>query len=243
MENINMTNMTKNVLGKENANSRKTAKIVGYLFILATAITFVAIIFMFPLLGETIDPIVVAENQGSMAISMVCWMILAASVAGIGIYMYPVLKESNKTLAASYGIFRILETVFILIAIIYIMDIVALSQDYVSSGTDTALFVAQSSELMGHYDLAFRIGTMIFLGLGGLVIYYQVHRAGLVPRWLAGWGFIGAAMVFVYGVATFFGYDPAIMSLPIAVQEMVFAVWLIAKGFNASNTISESQVE
>ena len=46
------------------------------------------------------------------------------------------------------------------------------------------------------------------------------------------WGLIGAALVLLYGLLSLFGPDPAFLAAPIAVQEMVFALWLIVKGFN-----------
>lgn len=218
--------------GIMNATDRKTAKTVGYLFILATAITFVAIIFMGPLLGSSIDLGEVARNQNSIAITTMCWLILAGSVAAIGFYMYPILKKHNEGLAMGYVVFRTIEAIFIIIATVCLLAIVTLSQEFAASGTDATYYSIAVSSLMGIYDWAFKIGTLIFLGLGGISIYYVLHKAGMVPSWLSGWGLVGATLILVYGIFVIFGHDPAILALPIAVQEMVFAGWLIIKGFN-----------
>jgi len=70
-------------------------------------------------------------------------------------------------------------------------------------------------------------------------MYYSVlYRSRLVPRWLSGWGLVGATLVTVAGLlvmldlAVPLGTTQAILAIPIAVQEMVLAVWLIARGFN-----------
>ena len=82
------------------------------------------------------------------------------------------------------------------------------------------------------FDWSFVIGTMIFLGLGGLVLNYILYELKLVPSWLSIWGLIGGACVLLYGLISLFGSDPAFLAAPIAFQEMVFAVWIIVKGFN-----------
>jgi hypothetical protein len=84
------------------------------------------------------------------------------------------------------------------------------------------------------------IGTLIFLGLGGLCLNYLLYQSKLVPRWLSGWGLIGAALVLLYGLLSLFGLDPGFLAAPIAVQEMVFALWLIVKGFTPAAVASES---
>jgi len=76
--------------------------------------------------------------------------------------------------------------------------------------------------------------------------YYIFYQTRLVPRWLAGWGLAGAAMCMVAGLLVMFrvigpmSAPQVILALPIAVQEMVLAVWLIAKGFNPSVIASVS---
>ncbi|GAH03132.1 unnamed protein product, partial [marine sediment metagenome] len=53
------------------------------------------------------------------------------------------------------------------------------------------------------------------------------------PHWLSGWGFLGAALMLGSFLAQLFGFEPPdFLFFPIAVQEMVFAVWLIAQGFD-----------
>jgi hypothetical protein len=61
-----------------------------------------------------------------------------------------------------------------------------------------------------------------------------LYQSKLVPRWLSVWGLVGAALVFLYGMIALFGPDPGLLAILIALQEMVFAVWLIVKGFNPS---------
>jgi hypothetical protein len=68
--------------------------------------------------------------------------------------------------------------------------------------------------------------------------YWVFYRSRLVPRWLSAWGLVAVTTVMVSGLLVMLGLvEPMsppqlVMALPIAVQEMVLAVWLIARGFN-----------
>jgi len=92
--------------------------------------------------------------------------------------------------------------------------------------------------LLALQNWSFEIGTLIFLGLGGFFIYYPLYELKLVPRVLSIWGLIGAACVLLYGLLGLFGLTADsvalnVLAAPIAIQEMIFAVWLIIKGFNS----------
>ena len=75
--------------------------------------------------------------------------------------------------------------------------------------------------------------------LGAVILYSVFYRERLVPRWLSGWGLIGAVLYWVAGLLVMFDVitpleTPHIMlQAPLGLQEMVLAIWLIAKGFSA----------
>jgi len=62
------------------------------------------------------------------------------------------------------------------------------------------------------------------------------HR--MVPRTLALWGVAGYAIHLVGAIAEIFGIHVSLLlSLPGALFEVAFGVWLIAKGFNSIVTL------
>ncbi len=121
------------------------------------------------------------------------------------------------------------------------LSLIAISQDFGNSGIDGATYSVTSALMMALYNWSFIIGTLVFLGLGGIPMYYLMYKSRMVPRWLAAWGIIGAVSVLIYGIISLFGQDPAFLAAPIGIQEMVFAVWLIKKGFNVPPAISEEE--
>jgi hypothetical protein len=72
-----------------------------------------------------------------------------------------------------------------------------------------------------------------------------LFKSKLVPRWLSVWGIIGLIMTLAAYLLVMFGFFGSsstisdVLQLPIFVQEMVLAVWLIVKGFNPSAIASE----
>ncbi|UCH89118.1 MAG: DUF4386 domain-containing protein [Thermoplasmata archaeon] len=223
---------------------RKTAIIVGVLFIIATAITIVGIVFMGSSLeDDPVDLTKIADNENGIIISVICWIILAVAVAGIGFMMHPILKKYHEGLSLGYVSFRFIEAILILAAVISLQSMLTLSQEYASGDLNATGYEPSVILLKALFDWSFIIGTMIFLGLGGLVLNFILYKLKLVPSWLSIWGFIGGACVLLYGLISLFGHDPAILAAPIAVQEMVFAVWLIAKGFNPPTIAFRNQDE
>ena len=81
--------------------------------------------------------------------------------------------------------------------------------------------------------------TAIPFALGALMFYVLLYRSRLVPRWLSTWGLVGAALYIVPPFGSMFGLSFGALMAPLAVQEMVLAVWLIAKGFSPAALAAE----
>ena len=219
---------------KTNKRFRLTGVIVGAMFILATITAILSILNI----GSILEPSELLENlpvnENKVVISVILELILAVCVMGIGFLMFPILKKQDEGLAAGYVVLRVVEGLLIIVASIGLISLFTLSKEYSSGSWDTGAFEPLGVLLLSIREWSFIIGTLIFLGLGGMILNYQLFRLEVVPRWLSGWGFIGASLVVMYGIFSLFGYDPSFLAIGIAIQEMVFAGWIIIKGFNMS---------
>jgi len=75
-------------------------------------------------------------------------------------------------------------------------------------------------------------------GLGALILNYLLYQSELVPRWLSVWGLVGGALILAMGVLRLFGRPVFILAIPIILNELVLAGWLIGIGFNSSAIVS-----
>ena len=66
------------------------------------------------------------------------------------------------------------------------------------------------------------------------MFYYLFYQSRLIPRWLSIWGLVGAILYLATPLLDMFGHGFGILMLPLAVAEIVLAVWLIARGLNFS---------
>src|SRR5215470_2621770 len=81
--------------------------------------------------------------------------------------------------------------------------------------------------------------SALFFCLGAAILNVQLYRTGLVPGWISGWGLAAVvpylidALLLMFGVLTVSSAIHPVFVIPMAVNEMVLAVWLLAKGFRS----------
>jgi hypothetical protein len=223
-------------------SNRKTAIIVGALFITATVAYSLSVIF-FDLFLVGSDYLTKAfENKSQVIIGAFLVLIDSVAVAGIGIVIYPILKKHNETLALGYVGARIVECLLFIVNAITILTLLTLSQEFLKAGApDASYYQTLGTVLLAAGDWAYLLGLGLAFALSALILNFVLYQSKLIPQWLSGWGLIGAALVFANYLLQSFSINPVeILFYPIAVQEMVFAVWLIVKGFNSSAIVSPS---
>jgi hypothetical protein len=157
--------------------------------------------------------------------------------------LYPIFKKHNEVLAFGAVLFRgVFEVVCYMIPVISQFLLLTVSQIHGTTGAaDGADLQAIASLLIATFDWSSLLLGLVF-SIGGMMIYVLFYQTRLVPRWLSGWGFIGAVLYFIAHLDGIFGsqqvlsFDSGLgfLMAPLAIQEMVFAVWMIVKGFNSS---------
>jgi len=223
---------------QEKTNSYKNnAVIIGILFIIATAFLFVGESFYGPVL-DTPDFLQVAyPNRISAIIGMLIEFSCILAIPLIPVFAYPVLRKHSQTLALGYIVFRLFEAVLFVLVDITKLSLIKVSQLYLTAESSNAAFIESiGATIQGWNEWAWVFYVLIF-GFGALIFYVALYQSKLLPRWISIWGLIAIVMMMTSAFLAMFGVElpDAIFGLlvvPIGVQEMVMAVWLIAKGFN-----------
>lgn len=231
-------------LETSNINSlNKRAKIVGILFIIGTAAGLLSQVFVGPVIGGTDYLHQFSVNQNQVLTGAFFELIMAAACASIAIWLFPVLRKYSESLALGAVGFRLMEGVFYVLAVISLILLLALSQEFVQAGApDSSYFQTAGALLKTGYNWINNVAVLLSWNVGALMYYYIFYQTKLIPRWLSGWGLVGVTLCIVGSTLVMFRYiDPmstaqVVLNLPIGVQEMVMALWLIVKGFNMPAT-------
>jgi hypothetical protein len=81
-------------------------------------------------------------------------------------------------------------------------------------------------------------------GLGALMFNYMLYQSKLIPRWISVWGLFGAILLLIMGLLRMFGRSvtarerAVFLAIPLILNELVLAVWLLVNGFNSSTIAS-----
>ena len=228
--------------GKEKMSThRKTAIIVGVLFIIGTAAGIISKLGAFSILSAPDYLVNASANENQITRGAIAVLIMGLAIAPIPAILFPILKKHNESLALGYVVFRTLEVITFFVATVSYLSLLALSQEYVKAGApDASYFQTLGAFILKADDSSGKIGMIVFT-LSALILNYIFYKSKLIPRWLSGWGLVGATLHLVEGLLGMMFGPIAIVSvleslvLPgIGLQEMVYAVWLIVKGFDPS---------
>jgi hypothetical protein len=156
------------------------------------------------------------DSTASFVAGAALMLLNSAVVIGIGVLMFPILRAHSKATAAGYLGTRIFEGVVLALGVV-------------------SLIVLTSSDAIDA-NAAFYNVAEAGLGIGSLFFCALLFRTGLVPRFLAAWGFIGYACFAGGTLLELFGVAGAgiVGAIPGGLFELTFGVWLIARGFGAA---------
>jgi hypothetical protein len=225
--------------------NRKNAVIAGVLFIIGTVSGTISAILCNPILKAPDYLLRISANENLITIGAILQFIMAISCAGISLALYPILKKFSESLAIGAVGFRLIENMLQILKAVSMVSLLALSQEFIRAGSPTNLYFQGAGEIITAASDWMIDGTgLICFSIGAAMYYIVFYQHRLLPRWLSVWGLVGITLSTISGVLVMlhvipgFGTVQMVLNLPIFPQEMVLAVWLIAKGVNPSAVAS-----
>ena len=227
---------------KEELKQRKTAVLVGVLFIIGTVAGVLSGVSTLPILDNPDYLSKVAENESQIVLGSLLILVMGFPLAMIPVVMFPIFKKYSEPLALGAVVFRgVLEAVTYIVLAICSLLLIPLSQAFVQAGTPEASYFQALGTLLNQTGYWTEHILALVFTIGAAMLYWLFYKTKLIPNWLSLWGFVGAILYFAAPIFNLF--DPTRLSLslgvkwgylmiPLAIQEMVFALWLIVKGFN-----------
>jgi len=155
------------------------------------------------------------NNPGAKTLSMLLEVISGHAVIGIAVLMFPLLRPYGKKLALLYLTLKSVEGILMIIAGVF--------------------FFIHTPLLLALRDTIYLVHGYIF-AVPALIFYYLLYQSKLIPKWLSIWGIVASALLILVNVLEMINMIPQleILYLPIVLNELVLAMWLIIKGFNPS---------
>ena len=211
----------------------KTSRILGLAFLLqfATSITSGLLLRQNWYVPGDINAslIKIASNAAWLRVNIIVDMLTALGVIFLGAMLFITLRKQNEKLALTALGFYILEAALLAASRLATFALLRFGQEFAATGQAVLPLLGQIA-----FDaMEFVGGSLHMLAFipGGMLFYYLLDQARIVPRALSLWGLI-AVLPFVIGTPlTIMGFEiPTALYLPYIPFELVIGLWILIKG-------------
>ncbi len=218
---------------------RKTAILVGILFVIAFIVDIVGRGMYEPILNTPEFLSQAYPAKILMTLGIVLEFIAAIAIVLIPVALFPIFKKYNEALALGYLGFRFLEGILFMFLVINSLSLLSLSKVFVNSeAADANYLQIIGASIQAQNNWATLIYIIVFT-IGALMFNTVLFKYKLIPRWISVWGLIATAMLLAGALIGVFDLMDTsrimtFLGLPFAVNEMLMAGWLIVRGFNSA---------
>ncbi|HJR58235.1 MAG TPA: DUF4386 domain-containing protein, partial [Vicinamibacterales bacterium] len=177
-----------------------------------------------------------ASHASSLATAALLSIALAVISAGIAIVLWPVLRERSERMSLALAMLGAAGIALSGLENTGLLSMLSLSQAYAAVGApDGVLFEALREVVRAQRNWSHLIDLLA--GGGMLVLMYAaLFRFTLVPRWLAGFGMLAAALQMIAVAKPLYGgwvFFPLV--LPLGIANLLLVGWLLWKpGFRTA---------
>lgn len=203
---------------------------------------FMLLIFIFGILSivyviEEGDYLVHLQDEiHQVYIGAMSQLLMILIYGGLIALITPLIKSYHDNLSSYFLVSRSISLGFHLIGIILLMLFIPLSDAYMASNSQSIKDLAEV--LRWGRDLTNHIGVIIPYLIGSGIFYYALFNLKHIKSWLMLLGFVGIATTLISSLLVMFGVislvSPIfmILSIPLALQEIILALYLVFKKNN-----------
>ena len=222
------------------ASDRRTARIVGWLFIGTFAFSIPGYLLYGPVLDHP-DYVLGSGHDTQITFGAFLEILTAICNIGTAVALYPVARRHSHRVALGYVATRILESTVTVAGIVSVLSVLTLRRQFAGAGADPDTLTVAGQTLVAFHDWTFLLGPGFCAGIGnGLLLGYLMYVSGLLPRRIAVLGLVGGTFAFLAATGALFDvYDRQsapqfLLTFPEMIWEMTFGIYLVAKGFTSS---------
>lgn len=176
-------------------------------------------------------------------LAAVAQLVMALAYLWFAAVFYPLLRQHGAELAIVFLGARLVAVGLSVVSTIVMLILLGIAQQsQAQKVADLAVIAGIGDVLKLNRDYINHFFMITVFGSGNAIFYLLAMRAGVLPRWLAIWGMIGAIFAITASVLFFFGAFEVItasylaMNAPAVTSELLLAYWLIVRGGRKSQT-------
>jgi hypothetical protein len=231
--NVNAPTMQRS--GPTTESTRKTAVVVGLLFLTATAAFIVADTLNSGVLSRP-DFLTVASAETNALATGALLLFGQFGVVGIAVLLFPLLKRYGESAALAHVGFRVAELAASLFYLSVPLLAIELGTGLRDGTVDASASTSLGALLQAQHSVAI---LMIYLvtTAAGMCMSTLLYRSRLIPRWLAVLGLITYPTLLAGGVLDMFNLVDVTQGIGLialahgTLFELILQIWLIVKGF------------
>jgi hypothetical protein len=217
---------------------RKVSLTIGVLIVLSICVGLMSIV-------PSVDvPEYLSEaypNRIQVLIAALSQIAMSLIYVAISVLLFAVIKKYDEPSAFGYLCLRTISQVFNLLGSLVLVLLLALSREFMeTASTNSASIKALGIVLKSGRDYLNHVLMIVMTSISGIILFILTLRKKLLPEWLSIFGLIGSAVSIVASILVLFDIIEVItpiymmLNLPLAIQDLTFAVWLMTKGFSES---------
>jgi hypothetical protein len=175
----------------------------------------------------------IAANINAFYAGIFLQIVTALVIVALAAALYQAGKGVNKTAALIAAGFYMLESVIVICDQLVIYAITEAGLKYSETGAAALPDIADL--LLSTRAFGGAIAMMPF-GVGAILFYFLIMKAGVIPKWLGLWGLITAPCVLAGWSLQAFGVSvPFMLYVPYVPWEWVAGIFILVKGLTVKS--------